>query len=971
MHPCRASLLTVPVILLLCSSFALFSQSQPRFIHLTSNEGLSQDHVSAILKDKNGFMWFASDEGLNKYDGYEFTAFKHDLADKGSISSNYVLDILEDHNGNLWVGTTEGLDMFNREKNSFTHYSPKGKNISVRDIFQDSKKRMWIGTTRGLYLFDQDKNSFKHYAASPGRPGMLSDDFIYRIAEGTANELWIGTREGLNMFDPETEVFFVYKHDVKNKASIGTNRIKAVYRDRKGNIWIGTQGGGVGLYDRDTDSFKNFYHNPKDPRSLSHNDILSFAESRNGDLWIGTENGGISVYDYKTNSFSSFRNDLSDNSSLSNNSIYSLYQDDVGNMWVGTWSGGVNMFPRFGQKFQHYRQIAGNPNSLSSNIVLSITGDNNGDLWIGTDGGGLNFLDWESKTFKHYKHDINNRNSISTDYVLAVHEINKDILAIGYHRGGFDMFNRTTGKFVHHMPFQDPRRILAGLSVHVIYPDKMNNLWIGTFDRNGLYLYDQNDLYRYDGDANKYIQYSSDPANENSIGGNIIYSVFEDSDGNLWVGTDGGLELFDRKKNTFTHHRFDPNDPKSISHNVVYSIMEDRNGNLWLGTGGGGLNFFDKKTKTFTSYTEKNGLPNNFIYGILEDRKGNLWFSSNRGLSKFNPFTKTCRNYTVSDGLQANSFKPNSCYKNAAGLLFFGGTNGFNVIDPENIEENTVVPPVYITDFQIFNEPVKVADDSPLKVPVSEAKSIVLSPDQSVFTFEYAALSYSAPEKNQYAYKLEGFDRQWNYVGSRRTATYTNLDPGEYNFRVKASNNDGVWNETGTSIKVVISPPYWKTLSFQIVSALLIAGVVFGFYKFRISSIQKQKARLKRKVKKRTIEIMRKNEEIKSQANEIKAINQNLEQLVSNRTMELERKNKALERYAFITAHKLRGPLASILGLIHLMSRDDIATHESKIFLKHLGDSADKLDVIIHSISEAIEDVEISDKVGEGSVRER
>jgi ligand-binding sensor domain-containing protein len=935
--------------LITCQTLA--QSPAPKFKRLTSSEGLSQDHVSSILKDRMGFMWFATDDGLNKYDGYKFTIYKHDSENSQSISSNTVVDIYEDQAGNLWVGTVRGLDRFDRKREIFIHYKPENSTLSIRDIFEDSKNRIWIGTTNGLYLFNEADNSFTPFRNDTGDEFSISHDFVYRICEFTENELWVATREGLNRFDVDQRKFYRYKYDPLNKQSIGANRIKTVFKSTDNNIWIGMQGGGIALYNRLNNSFINFKNEPGNKNSISHNDVLSMAEDKNGILWVGTENGGISLFNYRTKTWKTFQHDIVENSSLSNNSVYCIYRDDINNMWVGTWSGGVNFLPNFGDKFQHFKKIPGDENSLSNNIVLSIDGDEDGNIWIGTDGGGINKIDWSEKKFTHYLHGTRNENTPNANYVLCITSISKDVLGIGYHRGGFDFFNHRTGRFTHHMPKDGS---LTGLSVHVVFKDTDGNIWVGTYDRNGLYLYDPSELFRYDKKQGRYIHYRSNPQDNKSLGGTIVYCMYEDKDENLWVGTNGGLDRFDKKTNEFVHHRFTPGVKATLSNDIVYSITEDSAGNLWIGTGGGGLNVFDKKTQTFKAFTEKDGLNNNVIYGVLEDDLGNLWLSSNRGLSKFNPITKSLRNYGINDGLQSNSFKPNAYYKNKNGEMFFGGANGFNVFHPDSIKENTFVPPVWITGLQIFNKPVEIGRESPLSENISQLKSIELSYEQSVFTFEFAALNYTSPEVNEYAYMLEGFDKDWNYVGNKRTATYTNLNAGEYTFKVKGSNNDGVWNDKGATIKVIITPPFWKTWWFRSLLVFSIITAAFTFYRVRIATIQKQKLKLKRKVRKRTQKIMKMNEEIKSQAKEITGINENLELLVKKRTAELERQNKALEEYAFINAHKVRGPVASILGLINLLSKHDLPPESTEI-LEHLDRSAMNLDSIVHTVTKAIE----------------
>lgn len=909
----------------LLPSFPAYAQNNhPKFKRLTPNEGLSQGHVTAIIKDHQGFMWFGTDEGLNKYDGYTFITYKYDGEKPESISNNFVRDVMEDHAGNVWVATTSGLDKFNRKKGAFVHYTPTGKSIYIEGIFEDSQKRMWVGSNKGLYLFNPDKGIFHHYPHQEKDTNSLSHNSIYQILEDNEGELWIGTQDGLNRFNPQTQRFTHYRHDPHNSRSISSSWVITLYKDSKGRIWAGTLGGGLALFDKKKNSFVNFRHDPANPNSVAHNDVLSLVEGNDGKLWIGTENGGISVFDYDKKKFVTYRHDASDNRSLSNNSVHSLYKDDIGNIWAGTWSGGVNFLPRFGDKFAHYKHVPNNPNSLSHNIVTTISGDSDGNIWMGTDGGGLNLLDRKRKTFVHYQDNTNDRYSIKSNYIITTANVSTDVLALGYHRLGFDLLNRKTGHITH-LPEDaenDQGAPLASTSGTAAYKD----LWLGTFYGFG--------LFHYNRATKQFTRYQHNPLDKNSISEGSIFSLLEDREGNVWVGMglNSGLDFFDRKNNHFIHYRHDPNDKHSISNNIVFSITEDRQGNIWIGTDNG-LNCYDKRTKRFTSYTEKDGLANNVIYGILEDKHGNLWLSSNKGISKFNPVTKVCSNYDVSDGLQDNTFKQNAWYQTAQGEMFFGGINGFNVFHPDSISDNPFIPPVWITDLQIFNKPVAIGKNSPLQQHITESKEITLSYQQSVFTFAFAALNYTQPEKNQYAYKLEGFDEDWNYVEARRTATYTNLDAADYVFRVKASNNDGIWNEQGASLIIHILPPWWKTWWFRMSVGLAILGLGAGFYRLRIRAIKIQNRKLEKLVDMRTKELQIANMEIKKSN----------EELVS---ME-----KIKDNMLAVMSHEIRTPLNSMIGLAHVLKRRNPRADQIEI-IDTLKTSSDHL---LHLVNDVLD----------------
>ena len=914
------------LLLTICTSLILenlcFSQSQNlKFRHLTTNQGLSQSHVTSILKDKRGFMWFGTEDGLNKYDGYRYTHYKHDQDDPSSIADSYIKDMLEDRSGNLWIATSNGFDKFDREKNIFIHYRKGNPANEFNDIFLDREDRIWVGTNKGLFLFNPLTGSFKSYQYIGEKSNAVLSRYVSQISQDNQGRLWIGSDFGLYRLEIASGKYEAYFYSPTDKKSVSTNWIKTIFKDARGNLWIGTHGGGLLLYDSVNDSFKRLLHDPKNPNSLAHNDILSLSDGVDGKLWIGTENGGISIYDLASNRFKNFKNNENDNSTISNNSVYCIYQDQVNNMWFGTYAGGVDFLPRFADKFISYHQVVNDENSLSNNNILCISGDGtDSNVWIGTDGGGLNLFDRKTKTFKHFRNIKGNANSISNDYVISIIAMSKDVLGLAYHNGGFDLFNTHTGKFKHHLPEAGNPNSLSISDINNLYKDRDGNVWLGTW-KGGLAFYDSK--------TGKFTSYRYRAGDSTSISNDIVTSVFQDKKGNMWIGTFDGLNLLDPKTKRFKQFKNDINNKKSISKNYVQSFSETDNGDLWIGTVGGGLNYFDVKKQTFKTYRERDGLASNVVFGILEDRCKNLWLSTNRGISYFDIPTNTFRNFGISDGLQGNEFRDNACYLAPDGQMFFGGINGFSTFYPDSLRNNNFIPPVFITDFLLFNKEVAIGGkEAILQQHISETKTLTLAYDQSVFTFEFAALNFTAPEKNQYAYMLEGFNKNWTFVGNNRSATYTNLDPGTYTFRVKASNNDGIWNEIGTSLKIIITPPFWLTWWFKLTVILILSGLVILLYKIRTYAIRKQKRGLERQVAQRTKQLQLSIEE-KKKAVEI-----------------ADMANRAKSAFLATMSHEIRTPMNGVIGLAALLAETDL-NEEQKNFTKSIQASgADLLEVI-------------------------
>lgn len=810
-----------------------------RFDHLSVNDGLSQSTVNAILHDRYGYMWFGTQDGLNRYDGYDFLVFKNDKEDPTTISDNWIWSILEDSRGDMWVGTYHGgLNRFDRNKNVFENYPYRAidsKNISaynVSCIAEDKSGTIWVGTWGiGLLRVDRVLKKLVQPAPDPKSSTGLSNPNIRCMIVSNDGLLWLGTWDGLNIYNPITQQFTHYKHNKNDPKSISGDRIVSIYQDRHGIIWVSTFAEGLNRFDSEKNEFIRYH--------LRSNDVGQIAEDKNGILWIATRGDGLILLNMDSTKSSELISKSRNHYGLSDETVYSVFVDRLGGIWIGTSGDGVNYYNPNKNKFHNYRFNPESNRGLNNPTVRAIVEDRFGYLWIGTRGGGLNCYNKKTDIYIYYKHKPDDMHSLSNNSVLALDEDSQGNLWVGTEGGGLNLFDRVNNRFIRYQHNPNDTTSISSNYIMAISEDRKGSIWVGTAGSG---------FNKFDIKNKNFIRYKRTGKKPDELSSNYVWSIMEDRQGYLWLGTWGaGLNRFDSATNRYIIYKNDPHNPKSINSNTIISIFEDSRGNIWIGTLGGGLNRFDRGTEMFTHFTEKDGLPNNVVYGILEDSDGNLWISTNKGISRFNPNTGEVRNYDTHDGLQSNEFNQGAYHKSKNGEFFFGGIKGFNSFHPAEIQNNNNIPPIVITNFRVFDKQIR------LNTALETINEINLSYRQNFFSFEFAALDYMIPDKNEYMYMLQGYDNDWIRSGTRRYAAYTNLEGGEYVFQVKGSNNDGVWNNDGRSVKIIIKPPYWETWWARSIGAFFVIALGYSLYRLRMTKLQKEKL-VQQELSKRFIE---------------------------------------------------------------------------------------------------------------------
>ncbi len=820
-----------------------------RFEHFSLEQGLSESVVWALLQDRAGFLWIGTEDGLNRYDGIEFTIFKHDPAQPGSLSQNKITALYEDRTGSLWVGTASGgLNRFQGASGDFVQYfhdaAVAGSLSSNRitAIVEDAGGTLWVGTADGgLNRYNRAAGDFTSYRYSPSDASSLGSDAIAALCADRQGMLWIAAANGLDRFDPAAGQFTHFRNVLNDPNSLSSNQARAVYEDRQGMLWVGTDNAGLNRFDRAAGQFKRYVYDANNRFSLGSNRVSAIYEDAAGVLWVGTLGGGLNQLDRQADQFTRYQTDNYDPRSLSDNRVTALYEDRSGVLWIGAHAG-LNKLEQGYRTFEHWRYRPETPDSLGGSQVLALFADGDGTFWIGTDGAGLDHYDPRSGRFVHYQHQVSRPTSLSSNIVQAIYRDRSGALWVGTANG----LNRLDagGAFARFASDVDDVNRPLYASITAIVEDEAGNLWLASAG-DGLSVFDpqQGVFLRF------YYHTASNPA---SLGADQVWALRFDSSGTLWVGTAAGLDRFDPAAGQFIHYQNDPKQLATLSGGEVFSLFEDREGNLWVGTNAG-LNRFEAMSGGFRAYREGDGLPNDIIYAMVQDAQGFLWLSTNRGLSRFYPPTETFANYDVRDGLQSNEFRRGAACLALDGRVAFGGINGVTAFYPQRLRYNPYIPQVVLTSLSAGGEKNLAANGS--ANGLANPPRITLRWPDNTFEFAFAALDFTRPEKNQYAYRLDPFDKTWNAIGVQRNGRYTNLPGGTYTLSLKGSNNDGAWSEPQVAATIEVIPPLWDVWWFRSlgVGLLLLGGL--GAYRWRLKSIERRNRELERQVEERAHEI--------------------------------------------------------------------------------------------------------------------
>lgn len=857
---------------------------QINFSYISIKEGLSQSTVFSIDQDKQGNMWFATYDGVNKYDGYAFTVYQHDTSDPNSIANDIARVVKTDNQGRVWIGTRDGLSYYDDVKDKFRNffYDKKGKRLQVNGIAELSPEQLLVSTQEGLLMFDIQQSKFIDNSFNPSMQKLVASTLFEQ-----GDHIYIGT------MDDGLFIYSIKKATLeKLTPALDHKQIQSVLQQSPTRLWVATEGEGLYLINPKTKEVTNYRHSPSDPKSISSNYIRSLALDSQNRLWVGTFND-LNIYHEGNNSFVSYSSNPVESGSLSQRSVRSIFMDSQGGMWLGTYFGGLNYYHPLKNRFKSIKRIP-YQNSLNDNVVSCIVEDKDKNLWIGTNDGGLNLFNPNTQRFTYYTlQEAERERGIGSNNIKAVYvDEKKELVYIGTHAGGINVLHRNGGKMEH---YNQRNSNLIDDNVYAILPDGQGNIWLGTLSG----------LVKFNPEKQTFITIEKEKEGT-PFTCKRITTLFRDTKKRLWIGGENGLSVYNQINGELQRNQLLPQSP--VEQAFINCINETSDGTIWIGTREG-IYGFNEREKKIKHYTTANGLPNNVVYGILEDSYGKLWMSTNKGLAYFSPDTEKFRNFTESDGLQSNQFNSSSYCRTSIGQMYFGGINGITTFRPELLIDNPHTPPVVITKFQLFNRTVRPDDETGILTKnISETESITLKSWQTAFSIEFVVSNYISGQHNTFAYKLEGFDKEWYYLTDKRNVSYSNLPQGTYNFLVKAANSDGKWNPTPTMLQIIVLPIWYKT--WWAIVLFLATFVGFITFVFRFFWMRKSMAA--------ELEIERRDKVHQEEINQMKM------------------------RFFINISHELRTPLTLILApLQEIMNK--ISDRWTRNQLEHIQRNANRL----------------------------
>ena len=875
--------------------------------------GMSQSSATQILQDRYGFLWIGTPNGINKYDGTSFQVFEKSPDGITGLTDGYIESIYEDSEGQLYIGTNQGLNLYDRKLNLMKPYpfEPQGQMMQSQYIgaIGRSNDVLWLGTSKnGVYKYNIKSGEIAQLRFDQIYEDGPNNNYIVEVFPLSEKQLLVVTQACVYLISEDLQIL--------SQAREPQDISSAIMVDQD-HFWLGSHHGEIiqlKIAKENSLALQTIMISPG-------YSILSLEEDMHGNIWVGSENDGLSIYSPFTEKVLHLKVDVSQPGSIPSNSIWSLHKASNGVMWVGPFKQGLSFYDPKYYKFTHIKTDPFNAGSLSNNIVNCFAEDKNGNIWIGTDGGGLNYWNRKQNSFEHYS--LSN-GKLNSNVVLSLFQAGQDRLWIGTWARGLTFFDLRKGRYTN---WNRENSFLGSNHVIAILQDKKSRIWIGT-------LFGGIHLYYPASNTHRHIRLESEIDGAEVI---TVARLLEDKQGHIWVGTQlsGLFRLVEKDTIWELTHYHSLNEASGVSNDFINMIIEDDGGTIWVGTQAG-LNQYQAGTNTFKSITKADGLKDDAIKGIIEDEEGFLWLSTGKGIIRYDPATGQSLNYDLYDGLQGDQFNAAAVYVTSKGEFLFGGSNGFNILTTDQAEKREDKPGVYLYSLKIFNQPVYAGDEfGVLQQDISQTDSVTFTYKQSVINFEFRALTYRHPDKVNYAYFLEGFESEWNYVGNNPSATYTNLSPGRYTLRIKSTNSDGVWNDQETTLAIRVTPPYWSTWWFRTLIIILMVVVIYVIYLVRIRNIKKYQAELERQISERTRELRLQKEKLVEAADELSI------------------KNEEIQRFAFAVSHDLKSPLNNIKGIAGLIPMEiDLDEHpEIKNYLNLIGASCTTMSDLITDIT--------------------